>query len=1016
MFYGLIKGPVLASSFFDCYGNKVLKVKERENYYLGAGECARPAKTDYPTPEDQRYFPFRGISVYEWTDYGDETENVTVEKSLSDCGTADHPCYCDSSLRDPQAADFHLYCCPTVPDCGRPKNKIYVNRPFYFIYHPNGDLDLKGNLVVNGDSTFVLSSRPVVGSWRSGFLELIKDWFDVTISKGAQIGRHIIFQRLNSFLKNSKTSATLSKASYGRLVFTDLRHFNRFSSVSTPLWLESRASDYGIDEFRDISGATTDNSYYYLVDRGKRRVIRLPHNSNVGKYIGAEDWGWTPERITADGTYLYLTSSYDEYGVNSDVLFRITKPVNNEIYVEGDSVVISWTRFPSASYYKIIYSYNNSPPAEANLDLKYNSFYFTAESRYAGVYNCTIVAYDDGGQVLGLSNTVTFFIISTMGASKNLFRLTSPRMYQQFIIGEDIVFSWDKQVKADSYRFYYSVDNGDYQEEEIDNSSLDFQGKRVVLKMSAKASASSKLFPPGNYKVKVRAYQGSKMIAETVNEIEFTVYEVLPEKNNFLGHNVYKLTIGKDADGHLTTTYWQQFLPNKFEFDRWEDFLILREFLRDPNGDGIIDDPNALKFKKPRGISVDGQYLYIADSDHNRIVRLSKNLVIPPEIASSLEDIKATFDNNDKNWQAKVSSSLRQQIDDYWYVLPTGGYTLSDPQDVIKTNFCECLDNNNYYYGYCYHYRCLDLVVADSGYRRVLLNVRDRIGLSWKPSQWLVLGDDSLHWRPISLYMNNSNLYVVDGDNARIVEINFGNRGYWQKGLVLNDTYFIYGKRGRKKYEFIYPQDIVFANNMFLIPDVLAPVGYSFTVVGPASGQRESLITIFPHNGYWDLTAKQVGPYYEINPYQNIFDSNTLTNRFKTTEMALQRWPFTLVAAADETVNMNVGETWSFWKKGPGISHCPTINMGCYTTCRGQWDWYVNAPTCIYYYVCCCSVACDEHGNCWCASYGCCCSQTPSCLAGYAITYDYYPYSAQENGVSKEETTSLMSAWPVDGL
>lgn len=1040
----------------NCYGDHALGAKEKDYYKLSNGFCIYPEQIEYPArSEEDKNYPFLGYGAYEWDIFGQNyNKNVSIISDLRDCGEREHPCYCDSSIK-PDNPIFEQYCCPSYPgDCPRDSDLIYENRPFFTVYRSSGDLDVKGNLAISGKSTFFLKANSLIGFFNqkvnSLFLALKAKFHDVVASGRIFINKNIIFNRKHGSVQLSDNSQ-VSKVKRNKIIRASLQ--GKHQGVG---WKEINTHELLNFDFENLTAIADGNDCYYLVDNGNKKIIKIFNvmGEDVAVSVGNDDWAWRPVDLTVSGEQLYITSTYDEYSEIDNSFFRITSPSADVVYKVGEKIVISWSKIPKANEYFIYYKKNNGNFEEIILRDDKNSYEIEATSDLIGNYVLSIGASVEGKKVF-TDNFLTFSITDNF---LDIFRITSPRYgtsspklqsdfpnyVLEYFTGDDIYFSWDKHKDANQYKLVYSVNSGPQQETGF------IAGNTTEMK------AGPGGLNAGDYRFRVRAYRGDTLVKESANEKVFSVHSARKEIKS-LSDNVFSLRIsGNDLDSHRIES-WSHFIPDPYDFEGIRNYEILKEYYEFAN-----NDPAALYLENPSGISNSEAYLYIADTGNDRIVRLSKSLAIPFSLAENLRTIKNDFVPSELNmhWQNEVDESLKDQLNNYWQVIYGNGSVKSDFVYNIANRYTP-LGELNKPRGVLYSG---GLHIVDTGNKRIVFQdifINDQLE-DWHQIQ-------ASDWSPINMIRSGSHFYVADAKNGSIVRIDVS-RGvgseysYFTKGLVYNDSYFVFGMRGQEDYNFSYPVDLINKGSSFYVLDGVSDTGYAMISGVIATTSTSSVVNLYSEKSSRMLNGENK------NPYNNEFNGDARADKIKI----------------DESVSLFNDEQNELrhWVRGPAISHCneecsqgydketrindcetpyeveweytcngcmeDTVILGpegenlcdsgctdrdwdapCVNTCRGQWDWYANAPTCQKYIIewnivahpndpckmcpkTCYGEECDEEGNCspisWSCPYPCGTTYTadPECVpfeydcrAGYSVGFEDYTYKPFPDGYAK---------------
>lgn len=234
-----------------------------------------------------------------------------------------------------QSQKFEGY---TIYDYYYPSNPELNNddRPKKFQFKQDGSLETSGNLAINGPRTMLINShdnaRIGFGSEKKSwnrvdyrrFIEMRPGSFDVKINGNAIIN--------NSWDKNNETGVgpsvffnanhskfeindfdKVDEKPYGKYFLSD----NRKSKIVETnfvspdlLWLEYL--DDGSKEFQlqDAQALFRKEPYFYIADSGNRRIVRYSADPLEFVSLGRADWNWWLQGITVDNEdYIYVTDS-----------------------------------------------------------------------------------------------------------------------------------------------------------------------------------------------------------------------------------------------------------------------------------------------------------------------------------------------------------------------------------------------------------------------------------------------------------------------------------------------------------------------------------------------------------------------------------------------------------------------------------------------------------------------------------------------------------------------------------
>jgi len=1039
----------------NCYGYNALATEKFNYYKLANGYCEYPIKENRKKKGDGIY-PFLGFSTYQWKiTTSNQKDNVSIENNLSlhGCGDTTFPCYCDSSISKDNP-NYQNYCCPSNTNtfCLRKKNAIYINRPFYSIYKKNGDLEIKNNIAISGDSNYFLNDFSKIGIYSTllktyqSFMSFKKNISDVFVNAHIKIGRFLIFNNKFGDISLGETTQ-ISKVKKNKIILSNL-----MGKEQRSVWSELNANKLDLEKFGEITAITNNDNYFYLTDKEEKKIHRIngstgitpKENSNQMNLewdtkeilsTGNHDWAWEPSGLDVDeNEYLYISSSFTEFEENSIQQLRINSPAPNTIYKQGETVIISWSKLPKATNYKLHYRKNDVAMDIITLNSQENSFEFKLDEKtiqnMLGSWTFTISVELDGKPVFA-NNTCTFSVVSL---SEDTFRITNPKYNNEFEIGDIIPFSWDKYPEAKEYSLVYKINNEEEKEISV--------GEKDIFEIEAREDTLA----PGNYEFKVKAYDKNKKLLKTsINNILFTIVEEKKEITS-LSHNIFKISLEKNDKGNIKE--FETFIPKQKNFEDTLNYEIIRDYLIYKN-----NDPLALFLKNPKSIKYYNNYIYIVDNGNNRIVRLNKDINLSKgvgkEVGNKLKKIKYNYLEKfkeglivSKNWQDEVSSSsdkdfINNYLDDYWKIIYDNSTdnligSLSNPQDIF-------IENENIY-------------ISDTNNKRIVFQDSDK---TWKTI--------IANWSPYGIYKLNKYLYITDVLNGNITRIDMDLYSL-NNTLIFNNNYFQLGRRGQEKYEFSFPIDIALKNNLFYIIDSVSNTGYSLiagntdsTSATDAKTASSSLINLYSGEATRNIDT------FLKNPYNNELNSDTLADAIKI----------------DDSVSFfnNVYNRIEKWKKGPGVAHCEkkcsdgytewkvydscgnettyshtcngcwkdTIildcegnnkcNSGCtdidydakyVRTCRDQWDWDANSPSCDYYVVePNCHIESIELGEgetceCPCVSSWTVCEPyckvvKNNCHVGYAVGFEDYTNPTVENPTvesTENYELSIKEGWP----
>lgn len=739
--------PVLADVGNECYNlGSGGVLKDFFNYVFTAGHCRGPLSANGSVMAR-----FNGLPFYEWTDPGCVKNNISFKDTLN-CGDKNYPCYCDSKSGNP---DYR---------CGKIKGAAYIDRPYYYIYHDDGDFEIKGNLGSTGNTTYCLGRGMNIRGAGGGFISFAKDKLDALLGKIAVFRRGLVFNN-NSGSLQLGGGTEVSKVKRGKIVVTNLA--GRKEGVDGASWEELSPGDWGIDYYKNIVSIAEQGGYFYLADKDGRRVIRT--DGENAAILGDSGWGWMPEDIAVDqDSVIYVASSLNEYDSEGLSAFSLVNPAANSVYYAGDPVTISWNSFPGANKYKLVFK-----DGESAAEIITENTSAQTRLKTKGSYAFKVLALYNNKIMAETANTL---VIHAISKGEQVFRLKSPEENSVFKPGETVAFSWDKYKGnfADlNYKLAIKKDGQNAADISVkkgaDYHELELAGENIA----------------GDYEYTLKAFNKNTLISST-NAVRFSVAKNSKADNLALGGNIFKTKI--DGDG------WQQFIPNKRDKKAVRRFNALKEYLTAANG-----DPRALSFNKPSGLALAGDFIYIADSGNGRIVRLGKSISIPKDLGDYLVDLKT---NNGEDWHTKISASRKTEAENYWKIFDIGGMILKDPADILNVG------------GQFY--------IADTGNKRVVFQKGAEWksiggeGFNWEPKRTYVKDErlfvlDSLNGRIVKIDISNGcNSYFSKGLSLRESYFIFGRRGgekmewsYPADMLFKSGNFYVADSVGDSGYSFI---------------------------------------------------------------------------------------------------------------------------------------------------------------------------------------------------------------------
>ncbi len=211
-------------------------------------------------------------------------------------------------------------------------------RPLIVDYRFDGRLETGGNLAVKGERTFLITKYAAVKFGKeksfvyinhegnvevSGDVSLNTSWYELDDSR---LGPSIYMNSNSSKLDLSSTKLLVSgipPTDMGRaLVSESLPRYAQVSSFrgndvirvddvnDRGTWSKLGIADNGGNGIlREPTSFSYMGGYYYIADQGNKMIVRYGGEDDV-TYLGGGSWGWSPEGIAVDSDeFIYITDS-----------------------------------------------------------------------------------------------------------------------------------------------------------------------------------------------------------------------------------------------------------------------------------------------------------------------------------------------------------------------------------------------------------------------------------------------------------------------------------------------------------------------------------------------------------------------------------------------------------------------------------------------------------------------------------------------------------------------------------
>ena len=511
------------------------------------------------------------------------------------------------------------------------------DRPKLYNFRESGALDVLGGFAIGGEKSFLLSDNDKIGWGRYSekkldvfkYLKIFKDSFTIALNRSAIIpdAWHVFdptfsgFQGPGAYLDSKSSELRLDRK---RAVYTNRE--NRIRKLNF-------SNEPGIIDYENLGiGDPTDFEYkdgfFYITDQRYNHVIKYnAQTSEIEEKLGDESWNWNPQGIAIDDDdILYITDSAqnriiktkmngegwrtsfeDDYYDYYSRLF-ITGEENLEFLPkEGAEGVATRVAFPESGTAGYWVEFKNQkgefdyrPDTEELEDYELhkdkdtkvfseNSLYFNGES-YLEVPRQKGLGFEN-------DNFLIDFWVNFDSTDKD-----------QILISQPDVFLAKYDSGEDNLVFKLALD---MPQREIKAKDMEVKGNWNPQPGRWYHVAIERYGPVSPYK-EVKLFINGNKVASSGEQHE-TVFA--GRKNIYIGGGNYDPCFQEPC---YIETEARDFLEGNIDNLRitkgYGDYkVIVSEFL------------DFYYFDNPQGIETAGDYLYIADSGNDRIVKLNKD-------------------------------------------------------------------------------------------------------------------------------------------------------------------------------------------------------------------------------------------------------------------------------------------------------------------------------------------------------------------------------------------------------
>lgn len=501
------------------------------------------------------------------------------------------------------------------PSCPEENND---EREIFMYFKHNGEFEAGGNIVVEGEKTYltreesgrILLSRYDIDSDKrkvyNPYMFLYSNSFNAYLT-----GNPILGSTWNSFDKLKMGPSVYFNDKFSKLEFNPEYYLSNMPGnkiVETDLnslWLRYLYEGGGEYQLNDPSAFYYKNGNFYIADKGNRRIVKYGKNPALFKSLGKEDWEWSLEGITTDssGNFIYVTESVRDIVIMTDIDgFNWTESGNN-YYDEYDEYL---TRLYLTGEEEIKVSYING--SLAGKAIFFDSGYTGHEVMATSTSD--FVDYDPVRNKIKMQDSDNRLFGDYSYYFNGRERLSIPDHESWSFNSENFTIDfWLKFKKIENlHTFARQAGNFSFEWDKVNNEFLFIQkGKDKFLIPYVQYM---KLGSNWNPDVDTWYHVG---LVRTESE------EYAPEENM----KIYKLFVdGEEIAQSSATSTLISDNRNELEIGVFNGNV---DNLRITKGIARWEENFVppYQFHNPKGIIKVGDYLYIADSGNNRIVKMS---------------------------------------------------------------------------------------------------------------------------------------------------------------------------------------------------------------------------------------------------------------------------------------------------------------------------------------------------------------------------------------------------------
>ena len=241
-----------------------------------------------------------------------------------------------------QGYPVYKYYWPSCPQKNTDEREIFMN------FKSDGGFESGENIVINGEKTFLTKegagtialSRYELDSEKrkvfSPYMFLYSNNYNAYLTDNPILGG-----TWNSFDKLKMGPSVYFNDKFSKLEFNPEYYLSNMPGnkiVETDLnslWLRYLYEGGGEYQLNDPSAFYYRNGYFFIADRGNHRIVKYGRNPAVFTTIGKRDWDWKLEGITAvSDNVVYITDSVRNIVVKIDLSNNYWEESGNNYYDE----------------------------------------------------------------------------------------------------------------------------------------------------------------------------------------------------------------------------------------------------------------------------------------------------------------------------------------------------------------------------------------------------------------------------------------------------------------------------------------------------------------------------------------------------------------------------------------------------------------------------------------------------------------------------------------------------------